>query len=115
MKENLVKLQNWGCDVEGALPRLINDEDFLLECIEQVSGDPAFEALGECLEKKDAEGAFEAAHSLKGIIANTGITPLLDIIVKIVEPLRLGEAEGLEPYYKELIEKRSELLKVLGE
>ena len=40
--------------------------------------------------KKDADAAFRHAHTLKGLTANMGLTPLHDLVVRIVEPLRGG-------------------------
>ena len=113
MKQELQKLEQWGCDVKGTMPRFLEDEAFLMECVEEVAGDPAFETLGEALRQGDLNQAFDAAHMLKGIIANTGLTPLQKIIVEIVEPLRRGESEGLEQSYAQLMEKRNQLLELL--
>ncbi len=76
------ELRARGCDVEGALTRFL----------------PAFSALDEALKAKDAETAFRHAHTLKGLTANMGLTPLYDIVVKIVEPLRGGA------YHDDLLE-----------
>lgn len=95
MNAKLVQLERWGCDVKGALPRFLNDEEFMLECIVQVSQDPAFDELGRSIEAGKTKEAFDAAHTLKGIIANTGLTPLLVIIVAIVELLRRGSTEAV--------------------
>lgn len=113
MNEKLLKLANWGCDIQGALPRFLEDEDFMLECIAQVSTDPAFESLGRSLDEKNAADGFDAAHTLKGILANTGLTPLYNIIVRIVEPLRAGKTDGLKPEYALLIDQREQLKRLL--
>ena len=39
--------------------------------------------------------AFEAAHTLKGVTGNMGLTPLYDAVCTIVEPLRTGRTGGL--------------------
>lgn len=113
MLVQLKRLVEWGCDISGALPRFVGDEEFMLECIEQVSTDPAFEALGESIAKGEVANAFDAAHTLKGILANTGLTPLYEIIVRIVEPLRAGKISGLEPIYADLINNREQLKQLL--
>ena len=113
MDARLVQLENWGCDVKNALPRMLDDEEFLLDCMGQVADDPAFETLGECLKKKDAAGAFEAAHSLKGITANTGLTPIYNIVVELVEPLRRVEEANLYQVYERLTKKRDEFKAML--
>ena len=68
----------------------------LVPDITQVSIDPAFETLGRALDEENAADGFDAAHSLKGILANTGLTPLYNTIVRIVEPLRAGKVNGLK-------------------
>ena len=113
MKQELIRLEQWGCDIEGALPRFIQDEDFLLECVVEVARDPAFEALGALLEQHDHQQAFDAAHLLKGIISNTRLTPLYHEIVEIVEPLRKGSDAGVMQHYTLLMQKRAELLALL--
>lgn len=113
MIDTLERLKQWGCDITGSLPRFLEDQEFMLDCIVEVSEDPAFETLGEALMQNNTEKAFEAAHTLKGILANTGLTPLTEIIVTIVEPLRRGNGEGLMQPYAALIQKRKELLDLL--
>ena len=113
MNDILMKLRDWGCDIQGALPRFLDDEEFLMECIIQVSSDPAFEALGGFLDEKRIDDAFDAAHTLKGIIGNTGLTPLYSVIVRIVEPLRVGKADGLEQEYALLMSLREKLTRML--
>ena len=114
MDAKLIQLESWGCDIKNALGRMLDDEEVLLDCIRQVAQDESFRLLGECLEAKDKTGAFEAAHSLKGILANTGITPLYNLVVEIVEPLRFGKDDNLMPLYEKLLEKRKELSEILS-
>lgn len=97
------QLELMGCDMEGALNRFLNDEEFYEECYGDVLVDPAFGKLKEALEAKDAETAFQCAHTLKGVISNMGLTSMYDIIIRIVEPLRNGNAENLMPIYDELM------------
>ena len=40
--------------------------------------DPSMEKLGQALKDKDYGEAFTAAHTLKGVTANMGLTPLFD-------------------------------------
>ena len=115
MNNKLLKLRDWGCDIQGALSRFLDDEDFMLECIVMVSTDPAFEALGRAINEGNITNAFEAAHTLKGILANTGLTPLYEIIVQIVEPLRAGKTEGLEQKYALLLDGQQQLVRILSQ
>ena len=90
MSALLNELRERGCDVDGALARFLNKEDFYMKCYKKFLDDPAFAGLDEALKKKDADTAFRHAHTLKGLTANMGLTPLHDLVVRIVEPLRGG-------------------------
>ena len=95
MDQKLECLRDWGCDVDGALERMLGDEELYLECLSMLLEDEGFDALGAALEQGDAAAAFDCAHALKGVLANLGLTPLLDQVEKIVEPLRAGLIDGL--------------------
>lgn len=102
----LEELEKLGCDMEGAMERFLNDEDFYRECFEKVLEDPGFNSLGEALREKDVQRAFESAHALKGVLANLGLTSLYNIIVEIVNPLREEKTDGLLFSYERLLQER---------
>jgi len=104
-------LESWNCDVAGAMRRFLNDESLFKMCFSQMMDDENFEALGTALKANDTTTSFECAHTLKGIVANMGITPLFDAVVLIVEPLRSKavQPESLLPEYEKLMALRSEL------
>ncbi len=81
------QLEAWGCDVTGALERCLDDKEFYVECLEMLIADENFELLGDYLKAGDSVNAFNAAHTLKGIAGNMGITPMMAIVSSIVEPL----------------------------
>ncbi|MBR1552947.1 MAG: Hpt domain-containing protein [Schwartzia sp.] len=105
MSALLNELRERGCDVDGALARFLNKEDFYAKCYKKFLDDPAFAGLDEALKKKDADTAFRHAHTLKGLMANMGLTPLHDLAVQIVEPLRAGL------YSDELVEIYRQMMK----
>jgi chemotaxis protein histidine kinase CheA len=114
MDELLERLKSEGCDVDGSMDRFLNDKEFYISCFKEVLNDPAFKQLGEALDDKNTKEAFDAAHTLKGIILNLGITPLYEIIVHIVEPLRVGKYDGVDRYFKKLTEERDTLKKIFN-
>ena len=113
MKDIVDVLREKGCDIDGAMGRMLGDSDFMLRCMRISLTQSEFEQLGEALGRKDAKEAFEYAHALKGVSGNVGLTPVYDAVVKLVEPLRNGNAEGLEDAYRELLEKRAEMKEIL--
>lgn len=103
MTKILEELKNWGCDVDGAMERFMGDEELYMSCLKTVVNDKSYEALHDGLLEGDLQGAFDNAHTLKGVLANMGLTPMFDIVVRIVEPLRAGNMENLMPVYEELV------------
>lgn len=104
MSALLDELRLMGCDVDGAMGRFLNKEDFYARCYKKFLADKSFAALGEALKAKNTEEGFHHAHTLKGVCANMGLTPLLDNVVKIVEPLRVGDySDELLDYYNQLM------------
>jgi len=116
VKEQMMfqELEDWGCDIDGALERFLDDEELYVTCLETVVTDHNFEKLGEALEEKAVSDAFDYAHTLKGVFANLGLTPMYMIVEKIVEPLRSGNANNLEDAYQELLLSNKRLRSILG-
>jgi len=115
MQENDIfrKLKNWGCDVDGAMERFLEDEELYVSCLQMVVSDANFEKLGITLKEKEIEQAFDASHTLKGVFANLGLTSMLHLSEQIVEPLRKGMAENLWEPYEELLREREQLIRIL--
>lgn len=113
MTQILQQLKDSGCDIDGALARTLNDETFLLHCLSVAMEGPEFAELGTALEQNDAKAAFEYAHALKGVLGNVGLTPLLNHVVKIVEPLRAGHADHLMDEYDLLMKEKEHISGIL--
>ncbi|MEF9921277.1 MAG: Hpt domain-containing protein [Anaerovoracaceae bacterium] len=114
MEKIIEELKKMQCDVEGAMERFLDDYDLYGVCLESLVSDPSFVELGVALSENDAEKAFENAHTLKGIIGNMGLTPMLKIVEQIVEPLRKGELDGLMPLYDQLILENKKIKALIG-
>lgn len=114
MSALLDALKDWGCDVDGALARFVDDEELYVMCLNKVLSDKAFADLGTALKKGEIKEAFDCAHTLKGVLANMGLTPMYDISVRIVEPLRIEADENLMPVYEELLRAKDKLEAMIG-
>lgn len=110
----LEELKNWGCDIDGAMERFVGDEELYKTCLYTVLDDKAFTGLGEALRTNKVKEAFDYAHTLKGVLANMGLTPMYDVTVRLVEPLRAGNQEGLFPVYEELLQTKDMLARMLA-
>ena len=86
--------EEYGADYQKTIARFMGNEKMYMKFLGMLFQDPSMEKLGE---------AFTAAHTLKGVTANMGLTPLFDRVCAIVEPLRLGEArEDYPDMYREI-------------
>ena len=114
MENIFQKLEEWGCDVDGALDRFLDDKELYITCLQTVISDTAFEKLGVALEEKQIAAGFDYAHTLKGVFANLGLTPMFELVGKIVEPLRSGVCEDLHTDYEKLLAANEYLKSILG-
>lgn len=84
------RLAAYGCRIDEAMGRFLHNEEFYAVCYEKFLEDKSFAGLGKSLGAGDVQAAFEAAHELKGVSANMGITPVYDLLAELVEELRAG-------------------------
>lgn len=103
----------YSADIKGIEDRFIGDYDLYTECLAEFVQDPDFTALADAVRANDVAKAFDAAHSLKGVSGNLGLTPLYKIICKIVEPLRIGNNKNLEPKLVELETEHAKIKELL--
>lgn len=109
------ELSAHGCDMKVTLERFLGDEDFYEKCLREMLNDSSFEELGKALEENNVKAAFESAHTLKGLAANMGLDPMLDIVVELVEPLRNGIIDGLDDTYRRLMTEKKEYDNIIAE
>ena len=107
------KLKEYGANTAEGLERCMGNEAFYLRLIGMVTADANFERLPKALKAGDLEAAFDAAHALKGVLANLSLTPLLKPAVEITELLRSRRQEGCAPLLAELAAQREKLLALM--
>ena len=96
------QLREWGADVDQALVRCLNNEAFYLRLTERTLQDPGFARLKEAVEAGNLVQGFEAAHALKGVLANLALTPLLRPVAEMTELLRAGTQTDYAPFLTEI-------------
>lgn len=79
-----------GGDYTGVMGRLMK-EDRVTRFLGKFKDDSMLEPLETSLEAKNYEEAFRAAHNLKGVCQNLGITKLADSSSELCETMRNGE------------------------
>ena len=81
-------LRSFGANVDEGLSRCMNNEGFYVRMVRLVLADPNFEKLRRAAYDNDLDAAFEAAHALKGVLANLSLTPVLTPVAELTELFR---------------------------
>ena len=105
-------LKNYGANTDEALSRLMGNESFYLMLIPRIFEDKNFDVLSSSIAEGDLEKAFDAAHSLKGVLGNLELTPILTPMLEITELLRHRKQTDYAPYLEEIIKQRDALKKL---
>ena len=105
-------LNEFGADTKEGMKRCLNNEEFYLKMVSAVTTEKSFDVLREALEAGDLKAGFEAAHALKGVLANLSLTALLEPAVEITEYLRAGTQMDYGPLLEKLLSKKDELKEI---
>ena len=98
------QLKALGCNTSEGLQRCMNNESFYLMLVNKFIATTDLSKLGEALKNNDLETAFKETHSLKGVAGNLSLTPLFNVLVEMVEPLREKKQMDYLPLYNKLKE-----------
>ncbi len=110
-------LKQFGANTDEGLGRCLSNEAFYLRLIGKALEDKNMAKLGECLAAGDGEGAFEAAHAMKGVMANLALTPVLVPVSEISDGLKednkvIKDPEKLQQLYQEAKTQFDKLLEM---
>ncbi len=102
-------LRAFGANVDEGISRCMGNGAFYLRMVGMALKDGNFEALAKTVEENDLQGAFEAAHALKGVLANLSLTPILEPVSELTELLRARTPGDYRPQVQAILAKREEL------
>ena len=105
-------LREYGANVDEGLTRCMNNEMFYLRLVKMALADTHYESLRAALDAGDLKAGFEAAHSLKGVLANLALTPLSTTVSEVTELLR-ARTEADYGAYMQKIDEQYAALKAL--
>ena len=108
-------LNAFGANTDEGLGRCFDNEGFYLKLVKVVPDEKNFDALKEAVDRGDLAAGFEAAHALKGVLANLSLTALMEPASEITENLRAGKQIDYDPLIEKLFAKREELRKLCEE
>ena len=102
-------LRKLGVDVDGTVSRFMNNSDIYYKFLSRFPDEDRITPIKEALAAKDYEKLLQAAHKLKGVSANLGMTALSASAERIVTKVRSNTYEGFETDAAE-VEAASELI-----
>ena len=105
-------MRGWGANVDEALVRCLNNENFYLMLVQKAVQDQNFDRLPEAVAAGDLDKAFDAAHALKGVTANLALTPILKPVQEITELLRGRTETDDAPLLSEIHSQRESLMQL---
>lgn len=97
MEELCERFTAYGGNYQDIMVRFMGSEAMYLKFLNMLPQDDSMDRLEAALAAGDLAAAFEAAHTLKGVAGNLGLTPLHRAVCAIVEPLRTGEQIDYRP------------------
>lgn len=92
----------YGCDVNEALARMMNNESLYVRFAGKFLDDPSFEQSKANVLAGDSEEALKSVHTLKGVSGNLGFTPLFKVASEMVTLYRSGEPDKAAELLPEL-------------
>ncbi len=102
-------LKAFGANTKEGVARCINNEAFYLRMVNKAKDDANYGRLEAAVRAGDKAAAFEAAHALKGVLANLALTPILGPVEEITELLRSGADADYEEVLSRILAKKREL------
>ena len=109
------RLNEYGANTQEALTRCMGSEALYLRLVKMLSGDTHFSELEKALQADDLHAAFEAAHALKGVLANLSLTPVLTPISELTELLRSETRMDYGPLMEQARVQMEKLQSLLSE
>ena len=103
------QLKAIGCNTSEGLARCMNNEAFYLMLVNKFIATTDLSKLENALKSNDLDTAFKEAHSLKGVAGNLSLTPLFNVLVEMVEPLRNKEEKDYLPLFNKIKDLFNEL------
>ncbi len=96
------KLQAYGVNLDSALNRFMDNEQFYERILSKFPMDENFILMERSLNENNISQAFRHAHTLKGLAATLDLTNISDILIPMTEKLRAGESEGIQDLFDQL-------------
>lgn len=113
MNDLFIQLKTAGIEVEEALHRFMDKEDFYIKYLKKFPQDETIIKLRENVKNKNYEEVEIWAHTLKGVAANLGMVELSNSCASIVNDIRQKDMSRLEQYLERLNFQYNEICSII--
>ncbi len=103
-----------GADYADAKRRLVSD-DLVARFAMKFLDDQSFANLEQGMADRDVKTAFMAAHTLKGVCSNLGLTNLYEPSSALTEVLRAGTFDGADELFEQTAAEYKKTVAALSE
>ena len=115
MWETLIaRLKEAGMDTDAALRRFVGSAELYGKFLNKFPEDENFSRIAPALEKNDYEAVLTAAHTLKGVSGNLGMTRLFNACSHTVALIRAEKYDEAKQFYSELKAAYDEVCELLA-
>ncbi len=117
VQSQLDQLNAYGMDVNATLARFAGNEALMMRFLLGFPNDKTYGSLEAAVAANDHEAMKAAAHSLKGLTGNLGLTPLFEASTEMMNALRSDapcDVAALYASVKEEYEKAVAMIATLG-
>ena len=108
------QLNEYGADTKEGLGRCMNMPAFYLRLVGMVAKDEHLAQMKAAVKAGDLTAGFEAAHALKGVLANLALTPVLKPVSELTENLRVRKEMDYTPLIAEAEQEMDKLLEIIN-
>ena len=112
-QSTFAELEKCGVDTKATLARFGGSAKLYERFLGKFLNDPSFSQTIEALGKGDFAAVLTAAHTLKGVSGNLGLTPVYEISAKMVDSIRAGDNAGAAELQGRLTEAYNSICAVL--
>jgi len=98
----LHKLNAYGMDVTGTMARFGGNEALMMRFLLGFPKDQTMGSLRDAMTSGNREAQKVAAHSLKGLSGNLGLTPVFEASSAMMDTLRANEDTDVSSLYDAL-------------
>ena len=106
-------LKAYGMDLDATIARFGGNEPLMMRFLTGFPNDKTMQSLHDATAAADREAMKIAAHSLKGLTGNLGLTPLFEASTALMNTLRQTE-DDVTALYEKVCAEYDRALDMLG-